>query len=556
MFFITTDTNKSVNKLFSRIFNFTRLIDEKTNPIIIKHDNLNAVFYNCQKIELSAHTVIISGNVFSNKDETLTSTLERVVQREVEADTLNGNFNLIVFNKNLSKDNAFSIISDRHGTIPCFFSQENNVIEVSSVLHLFFLDKEYYRFNEQSLLDYLCLGCTLPEKSLWHLMEILPKGKFLTIFPDQNHLTIKDKFVKKSEKIKGDTEQFLYLKDCASVFFKTLREVVQDEINSLNVNYMLLTGGSDTRMLLSCMNDEQRRSLIYRTYDSPYWSSSNNDLLVAKLIVEAFSLHHETYSKPEDKNKIKLPQSNRETQYTAFNKQARWISGQFGSELFGGASLDGESLALGYSFSKRLDTLKDKLLNSLITSQSYKKIGSPWSRLNQKILAINSTNKEVYFVQQMLLRSQFTSIYSTENVHTFIIPSRFHFSGSILPYIDTRIIDFFLRCPREFLLNYSLYEHVFTHFSDKRLTKIPFHSNMMKFIESLPKINEKEMVIKNVGTESKCNYREYFEQNFMPNLFEGTFLEKLSCTDGHKIPKPFLSRICDLNCFLLGLRNR
>ena len=558
MFFITTNANKSVDKLFSRVFDFIYPMEKKTNTITIKHNKLNAVFYDCQRVELSTHTVLINGNTFPNENEPLESTLERVVQQEAEADILNGNFNLIIFNKSLIEDTSFSIVGDRHGTIPCFFSQADNVITVSSVLHLFLLDRENYNLNEQSLLDYLCLGYTLPGKSLWHIMEILPKEKILTVSPNKENLAIKNKYNENMSQMEKDANSFRCLKDCATVFFETLKKVISDEINFINVDYMfmLLTGGSDTRMLLSCMNNEQRDALMYSTCDNPYWSSSNNDLLVAKLIAKTFNLRHEAYSEPEDENTIiRLPQSNREIQYPIYGNKVKWINGQFGSELFGGASFDG-SLTLDYLFSERIDSLKSKLLNSFITPQFYKNIGSPWNRLNQKILSMDSINKEGAFISQMLLRSQFTSIYSKNNANAFIIPSRFHFSGVILPYIDTRIIDFFLRCPREFLLNYSLYEYVFMHFSDKKLIEVPFHSNMMKFVESLPKMDDNEMVIPNVGTESGCNYKEYFEQNFTPNLFEGTFLDRLSHTDGHRIPEPFLSRICDLNCFLLGLKNR
>ena len=328
------------------------------------------------------------------------------------------------------------------------------------------------------------------------------------------------------------------------------------KLNLPKVKAMLLTGGADTRILLSCMSQEQRNKLLYKTVDTPYWSNTNNDSLIAKEIAEAFHLHHQTYSfeDQEIKKRTEYPQSKQETQYTIYDNNVRWISGKFGSELFGGASFD-RSLNLDYVFSERVDVLKNKLLQSLITSYNYEKIGSPWQRLNQKILSVNSINKEGAFISQMLLRSQFTSIYSRSNYNNFIIPSASYFLGPMFPYIDTRIIDFFLKCPREFILNYSLYEYIFIHISEKKLIKIPFHSNMIKFVESLQKAGN-EPVLKNVGTESKCNYKEYFKTNFSPSLFKGTFLEKLPSADEHKIPEPFLSRICDLTCFLLELQKR
>lgn len=550
MFFVTTDTGIPVDKLFSRIFHF----DHSIEKIVIKTDNVNALFYNCQKVELDTQTVIICGVAFPNKNETLKSALRKVVQKKETKGILNGNFILVVFNKDSEKNNSFFIIGDHHGTIPCFFSQKNGIIKISSVLHLFLLDKENYSFNEESLLDYLCLGYSLPGKPLWHGIEMLPKEKFLTVFPDKGQFTFKKD--QRENGIYEDTVPFQSLKECATVFFETLREVINDEINSLEVRRMLLTGGSDTRILLSCMTHEQRNKLLYRTYDSPHWSSTNNDLLIAKLIAKSFNLRHESRSNSQDiKKAVSFPQSDKEVQYTVCRNKIKWISGKFGSELFGGASF-GEYLGLDYYFSKRIDHLKDKLLSSLITLQLYESLGSPWVRFNQMVLSINSKSREAAFISQMLLRSQFTSIYSRNNVNTFLIPSRSHFSDSVLPYIDTRVIDFFLRCPREFLLNYSLYEYIFVHFADKRLIEIPFHSNMMRFVESLPKMTKEEIVTKNVGTKSKCNYKSYFENNFNPSFFTDTFLNRLSREDSWKIPEPFLSRICDLTCFLLGLQSK
>ena len=162
MFFITTDTNISVKKLFLRIFSFSNLQQQTNNITVIKLNNLNVIFHNCKKVELPLHTVFISGNAFPDKLETLKSALEKSLQQGSGENFIHGNFNLIVFNKEPTKENFFSIISDRYGTIPCFFSQENSTIKISSVFHFFLLDKTDYNFNEQSLLDYLCLGYVSP----------------------------------------------------------------------------------------------------------------------------------------------------------------------------------------------------------------------------------------------------------------------------------------------------------------------------------------------------------------------------------------------------------
>ena len=553
MFFITTDTKVSTLELLSRVFEMFQppyLEEQRGSIAVVKNNNLNAIFHNCKKVDLSEYTVFISGNAFPDKTETLISALEKTIQRGSGKGLIHGNFNLIIFNKGTHKDNGttFFVISDHHGTIPCFFSQENSVIKVSSILHLFLLDKGHLAFNEQSLLDYLCLGYVFPEESFWSAIKMLPKKKFLNVDLRSKSITLQDRDIETDGK---EALPFQSLKECASVFFESLKQVIDDEFQFIKVKTMFLTGGSDTRILLSCMSQEQRSRLSYITYDSPSWSGRvNHDSIVAKLLSEAFNLSHTIH-------KIKeldwYPQSVLETFYRR-EGQIIIIKGQYGSELFGGAGLNKSSAEdFTFTFSKTLDILRNKLLKSLITHEHYKRIGSPWKRLNQKVLSIRSVSKEAAFIQETLLRSQFTSIYANKNVHTFLIPSRHHFFWSLLPYIDTRILDVYLRCPREFLLNYNLYEYIFTHFAEKKLIEIPFNSNMMRFVESLSKI--KKEAPSDINVKNRSRYAEFFEKHYSSSLFENTFLKELSNADAYKIPEPFLSRICVITAFLLGLQN-
>ena len=78
----------------------------------------------------------------------------------------------------------------------------------------------------------------------------------------------------------------------------------------------------------------------------------------------------------------------------------------------------------------------------------------------------------------------------------------------------------------------------------------------MKFVERFSKINPETAVMGNVGVESTCNYRSYFEKNFSPSLFEGVFLEKMSVKEADRIPQNILFKICDLTCFMLELQKR
>lgn len=463
----------------------------------------------------------------------------------LKGDSIHGNFNLIVFDKH-QKNDSLCVISDLHGTIPCFFSQKNGSINISSTLQLVLLASEDYSINEQSLLDYLCLGYTFPEDSLWNAAEMLPKEKKL-IVSSKNHVVLKDKITPPLP------SPFRSLEEGAKTFFESLNAVVADEIHFLNANQMQLSGGSDSRMLLSVMNPKQRSKMLFRTYEALLdVSNTNLNSMIAKLISQTFNLHLEIHrvSNKERFNLTKFPQSNRILRYSPDWNKNRWIVGYFGSELFGGAFFH-KFEPPEYVFSRRFAWLKNKLLRLLITREKYEKMESPWRKLNQKVLAMDAISKEGAFILQILLRSQFTSIYSIDNGHNFIMPSQNHFCGKICPYIDTRIINCFLRCPREFLLNFNLYEYAFSHFSERKLIEIPFVSSMTGYVESIQKFDKTP----SVETELSCNYNRYLKEYFSASLFEGTFLDRFSNENIYKIHEPFLYRISDLNCFLLGLKS-
>ena len=218
---------------------------------------------------------------------------------------------------------------------------------------------------------------------------------------------------------------FKSLKDCAEVFKENLREVIDDEINLDGTSAMSLTGGSDTRVLLSIMSTEQKNKLTFFTFDTPYWSNYNNDLSIAKLIVKKLNLRHEILSfKPSVKGWESLPQGFLETYYSL--KHCHSISGMCGTELFGGKFFNNHNFE-HYAYGKNTDQLRINLLDKLISFSDYRRIGSPWSRLNKKILSVDSASREAAFMVQILFRSQFTSMYSYYNVNAFIIPYMSHF---------------------------------------------------------------------------------------------------------------------------------
>ena len=554
IFFITTNPNNSVEQLIQSYcrFHFSYFSYFKNKIQLFKTESLQAIFIGCQKVELERHVVFIYGNIFPPKNRDLKLCLEKIAQEKTGQEQMNGNFNLIIFDKKRDKeaDQSFSIFSDRHASLPIFFNEQSAYVNVSSVFELLLQDSRDYRLNESVLLDYLCLGYTLPGESLWKSVQMLPKNKYLNVIPEKQKLFLKDVV----SKIRKDRAYYLSLKKAGETFVETLREVLKDELMFLNVSQMELTGGTDTRMLVSCMSELQRKSLVYRTFESVFWSRTNSDSVVAKKIAKEFNLKHLSEELPVfSALEADFPMTYLLPEIPPY--PVKMLNGLFGSELFGGAILQVNSI-LDYKLSNRIDKIKDELFQVIVSQKDFKRMGSPWERLKHKIIHSENVFKEQDLTQQILLRSHWTSIYSSHNSPIFITPYYHIKYHKVCPYLDTRMIDFFLNCPREFLLSYILYEYVFCHLIDKRWTEIPFHSNMMKFVESFSKVNPEIAVMDSVGVKSNYDYKAYFEKNFSPDLFEGVFLEKIPIKETDKIPWNILFKICDLNCFILELQKR
>ena len=589
---------------------FERLVQsipesKRKHAVLFKNRNVKALFYNCRKIELESRTVFISGHIFSKNEESLESALRKVISCDPEsamkekADAfLDGNFNLIGFPKNPSlarrgfpkQPAAFSaedvaraagsrpvanrlsppgfsapetpaeallffILSDRHGTIPCFFKKtvSDEPTVVSSMLPWLLQGPWRRQWNEESLMDFLCLGYVFPQKSLWDFIGILPASEVLTVQADGRLIFGQKKSRSLSTALESKALEsaaplastalaasapFRSLKECASVFFEFLRETMAD-LHCSGTRFMCLTGGSDTRMLLACMTKEHRESVIFRTHRCP---GAEEDVSAARLLAEAFHLRHEEFSRQDKEGgagALPPPLSQILKRQYFRDPYFHWTGGQFGTALFGGGALTG-SLELQHRFSDNPAPLRSALLKT-IGRRDCQRIGSPFDRLKERTLRTDSLNKEGAFLQEILIRSQFTAIYAFSGGDCFIMPSLNHATGAVLPFTDTRMIDVFLSAPREYLLNYSLYEYIFTHFADKKFTKIPFHSNMTNFVEHLPKLEKAGKTPR--PTKQGFDYAEYFDRRFSPSLFEGAFLSRLSSAEGKDIPEPFLSRI-------------
>ena len=452
VFFITTDTNSSVEESLRHHYHFES--NKKTH--ILKQKNLKAVFIGCQKVELEKHIVFIYGNAFPSKNRDLKSCLEEVAQKGTGQERMNGNFNLIIFNKDDNGNSSFSIYGDRHGSLPIFFSDQAGVIKVSSFFELILQSNRDYRFNESALLDYLCLGYVLPGESLWKSVQMLSKNKCLNVFPLKKQWFLKSAVSKNRE----DRIYYSSLKEAGEAFVVKLKETLADGFNFLNISLMDLTGGTDTRILISCMNELQRKGITYRTFESPFWSSTDNDLIVAKKIAEEFNLSH--FPVKHMDIQVNLPVSYLlmrryypEKTFRQGGYPEKTFSGIFGSELFGGAILNTQS-ALDYRFSDRIDKIKDRLFQSVMTLSDYKRIGSPWEKLTYKITHSKNPFKEQDLVQQILLRSPWTSIYASNNSEVFITPYYYIKYKKVCPYVDTRMIDCFFKLSQRIFIELYL----------------------------------------------------------------------------------------------------
>ncbi len=237
--------------------------------------------------------------------------------------------------------NELTLIRDRLGQKPLFYSLRNNEILFGSNLKSLIMDRKEYKIDPNSLKEYIDLGVVTSPNTLFKYFYKLRPSEIITFDLDTYTVKNKIKYWDIDEKI--DSNRFNSQK-FFELFSKSIesREVADVEIATF------LSGGIDSSSIVKNMNDRDIKintfSVGYEDhkYDESQWSNlvankyssnHNNSLLtnsdIYNIIDDSIEIFDEPYADPSTVPSYVLSKE-------ISKKYKVAISGDGGDELLGG----------------------------------------------------------------------------------------------------------------------------------------------------------------------------------------------------------------------------
>lgn len=188
-----------------------------------------------------------------------------------------------------------------------------------------------FTVNYDAVLEYFVLGGILWDKTIYNEINPLQPGSYLTF-------SVKKTGLKHYNRIPVSINKGLDPGKAASEMAVLIKNAVSKRlVMPLGNNSIDLSGGIDTRLIISCIENKKRAELTYRTYLTPPLDESNDqDVIIAKMIAEklGLKLHIEKFSDWDE-----------EFNPSYFKK---WRALSYGDHhmkgLFGGEFLNGDCL--------------------------------------------------------------------------------------------------------------------------------------------------------------------------------------------------------------------
>jgi len=461
---------------------------------------------------------------------------------------LNGVFTIVIYDTNIDK---LYVVNDQFGTYPLFYYIDKDYFIFSNEYEPLL---KYPRFNLKidyiSVAEYLILGAPLGGKTFFNTINNL-KPASLLVFQNNSFEQKKHYINNVSINYHNTIEDFA--NDFAEVFRKSvkLRTEEQKEI------ICSLTGGFDTRLILSAMsNDVKRRAKFITLLTEPLSQEEDRDVMIAKMLTSYLNLNHVIEPMGEWTN---VWTKHFEVSYfedVRYRDKEYIMSGFYGSELVKGDFIN----IIPSVLSKKIKLSNRKIFNSLkrilpITKEFHSKktenflsdkllscLPVVYKNLNEEVDAMASENKIFEFSMYYMSRSFFSKMYGG-SFGSWLTTYKFPLEYS-LPFFDKDILALMLSMPVEFIVskNMKFYSLLFNkHFTE--FNKIPSSS-------IFPKQEGFEFPAFYEGKEPKNMKHPQYEKAFKKCISE-TLSEDLNIFNLEKLRK-FNGNCNDenLRCFI------
>lgn len=476
------------NKLFISTLKGARssFYESANNGVVVwvVGDVLNVKIEN---VEIEKYGVKISDNI--NSAEFIFNCYDRLGIDFINK--INGVFSIVIYDYYHDK---LIVANDHYGLYPIFTYIDNDFFVFSNEYEPILKHKNVkFEIDETALAEYLFLGAPLSGRTFINSISNLAPSTIVCFENGMVKYTNyyrKNIIINRSRKIEDFAEDFAY----------HFIEAVSSRVERMNDKLCFLTGGIDTRLILSAMNSGQRLNTEFVTLlTSPLNESEDRDVLIAKEISSQLGLKH----------KIE-PMENWENIWTedfgveyfkrskGFNRHI--ISGHYGSELIKGGYNTLIPTILQIDNSVGIKKIKQLFCTNAFQKQYHNefinflkddyvdKFKEISDNLFDNINMMEAENKELQFAIHYLSRSFFSNMYGGSFGSwsmTYMFPIKFS-----LPFMDKNILDLLLSIPPGYLepetqkfydILYQKHFRKYTHFPTSSCFGRLNHSGMNYF---------------------------------------------------------------------------
>ena len=375
---------------------------------------------------------------------------------------LNGTFSFAIYDR--TKDELI-LGNDSFGIYPMFvYNGDNYVIFSSEFEPLARYGGLSRELDYDAVAEYFSLGLPLGEKTFLKEIKNMHPGSVIRVSGGKFSTR---QYANMDIKVNRKGEMPYFAREASRIISKA----VQSRMAKSAEYACNLTGGADTRLILSSLTKEQREQMSFMTRNSAQLEpEEDRDVIIARMLADRLHLDHEVTKEkflteefgPSyfDRRRI-LPSAKRK------------IGGLHGGEFLGGCCYTMSPINIGKI--RRKDV--NRILERVFSKNFLRKVSDPYANLERELRGIKAENKELYFCIRQITRGFFTSIYGGSRAGWL---SPYYFPTRITSvFWDREFLEFLLTVPREYLENYRLYNQVYKdHFPE--LTGIPTNSDLAK----------------------------------------------------------------------------
>jgi len=391
---------------------------------------------------------------------------------------IDGAFAFSLFDR---KNERLILANDSFGQYPLFYISDNEyIIFCNEYEPLTRINDRILNIDNDALAEYFVFDGVLWNKTLHRDIKPVTPGTILSFFgsiPKKIHY----------DRLPLRINQEITPEKAASELSVIIKKAVNKRLNPPFKNIRIdLSGGLDTRLILSCLSQTERDRIVFRSFVTPPLNESNDqDVMISKLLAEKLKLQLNISSFTDWDDEFSPAYFHK---WRTKNEAVTVVKGLFGGEFLNGDCfrfISSDTLefiqnahfpkeqffSLFYRPPSSFEKAKIGFPSELFSAHTIENCMNPYNTLYRLLSEYQTENKSLLYAYFMFSRSFFTKLYGgTRGLwaqpYTFL-------TKVDTPFLDHALLRYLLTLPPAYLSGSSdhliynlLYRDYFSELND------------------------------------------------------------------------------------------